>query len=228
MDISVVIPCLNEEDTIEACIDKCFNSFKEINIDGEVIVVDNNCTDKTVSIARKAGAVVVSCPTPGYGCALRKGFKSANGKYIVMGDGDNTYDFSEIPKLYEKIIQSQSDMVTGTRIKGDIKKGAMPFLHQYLGTPALTGVLNLLYGTKISDVNCGMRIFKKDCLSDIKFKTRGMEFASELFVLFAKNKFKISEIPIALHKCEVSRIPKLNTFRDGFRHLFYLISALQK
>ncbi|MBR4632114.1 MAG: glycosyltransferase family 2 protein [Elusimicrobia bacterium] len=224
MEISVVIPCLNEELSIRKCIEKSFNSFQTLGIEGEVIVVDNNCTDNTAHIARSCGARVVECKPAGYGYALQEGFKNAKGRFIIMGDGDDSYDFNEIPKFYEKITSTDCAMVTGTRIKGDIKKGAMPFLHQYLGTPVLTMILNLLYRVGISDVNCGMRMFNSEYLDKLTFTAGGMEFASELFVLFAKNKFKIVEIPIALYPVTNGRVPKLNAFRDGFRHLFYLIS----
>ena len=224
MEISVVIPCLNEELSIRRCIEKCLNSFKALNVEGEIIVIDNNCTDNTAQIARECGARVVECKPVGYGYALQEGFKKAEGRFIIMGDGDGSYDFNEIPKFYEKITSSDCAMVTGTRIKGDIKKGAMPFLHQYLGTPFLTMVLNILYKAGISDVNCGMRMFHREYLDKLTFTAGGMEFASEIFVLFAKNKFKIIEIPISLHPVINGRVPKLNTFRDGFRHLFYLIS----
>lgn len=230
MEISVVIPCLNEEANIKTCIEKCFESFSKLGVTGEVIVVDNNCTDNTSEIAVSSGAKVVKCEKRGYGFSLREGFSNASGKYIVMGDGDNTYDFLEIPRFYELITSSNCDLVTGARLglKGSkIKKGAMPFLHRYIGTPFLTFVLNLLYKANVSDINGGLRMFKSECLNKINFKTGGMEFASELFVEFAKHKFSIEEIPITLYP-SVGRKPKLNTFRDGFRYLFYMISALQK
>jgi len=226
MQISVVIPCLNEEQNIKKCIDKCFASFEVLGIEGEIIVIDNNCTDKTAEIAASCGAKVVECSEIGYGFALRKGFSVCNGKYIMMGDGDDSYDFNEIPRFYNTIISSDCKMVTGTRLKGDIKKGAMPFLHRYIGTPFLTFILNLFYKAGISDVNCGMRMFESEVLKDLNFRTGGMEFASELFTLFAKKKLKIIEIPISLYPVAKGRESKLNTFRDGFRHLFYLISAL--
>lgn len=224
-EISVVIPCYNEEKNIEKCIQKSFSAFEKLGIEGEVIVVDNNSTDKSSEIAKNSGAKVVFCEQVGYGNALRCGFKAASGKYIIMGDGDDSYDFSEIPEFYFEITTKNVDMITGTRLKGTIHKGAMPFLHRYLGTPVLTFILNLLYKTKISDSQCGMRMFKRDCLDKIEFKTTGMEFASELFVQFAKHNFSIKEIPIHLYPVH-NRKSKLNPIRDGLRHLFYLISAL--
>lgn len=225
IEVSVVIPCYNEEKNIEKCIEKSFIAFQKLRIEGEIIVVDNNSTDNSAEIARKAGAKVVFCEQVGYGNALRCGFKAASGKYIIMGDGDDSYDFLEILGFYHAISITNSDMVTGTRFKGTIHKGAMPFLHRYLGTPVLTFILNLLYKTNLSDSQCGMRMFKRDCLEKIEFKTTGMEFASELFVQFARHGFSIMEIPIDLYPVH-NRKSKLHPIRDGLRHLFYLISAL--
>lgn len=223
-DLSVVIPCLNEEKTIGVCVQKCIKSFNLLNIDGEVLVVNNGSTDRTEEIASQNGAKVLYLEEKGYGNALRYGFKHCSGKYILMGDADDTYDFLEIP-LYWNSIKEDTDMITGTRIKGNIEKGAMPFLNRYLGTPVLTLVLNILYGTKISDSQCGMRLMKKESLDAINFKTTGMEFASELYVEFAKRGFNICEIPITLKIGLEGRIPHLRPWRDGLRHLTYLIKA---
>ncbi len=225
IDISVVIPCYNEGNNIQKCISKALKAFDDINVSGEIIVVDNNSTDNTAEIAKNNGAKVVFCKQIGYGSALRCGFNSAKGKYIFMADGDDSYDFSEIPRFYNEI--KDFDMITGTRLKGIIHKGAMPFLHRYLGTPVLTFILNLFYGTKLSDSQCGMRMFKKSCLDNIEFNTTGMEFASELFVTFAKKNYTIKEIPIHLYPVK-GRKSKLNPLRDGLRHLFYLVLALHK
>ncbi len=224
MNLSVVIPCLNEEETIAVCIEKCKKAFEQLNITGEVLVVDNGSTDKTAEIATSNGARVVFCAEKGYGNALRCGFQNAESEYVAMGDADNTYDFLEIPLLWNKL-SSDVDMVTGSRIRGHIEKGAMPWKNRYIGNPALTFVLNVLYGTKISDSQCGMRLMRKSCLDKINFKTTGMEFASELYVEFAKHKFKIVEVPISLYKDIEGRIPRLRPWRDGFRHLTYLIKA---
>ena len=224
MDLTVVIPCLDEERTIAACIEKCIQVFTELGINAEVLVVDNGCSDNTVKIAENNGARVVFCPQKGYGNALRCGFANAKGKYVLMADGDNTYDFSEIPLLWEKLTPDV-DMVTGSRLRGNIEKGAMPFLNRYLGNPVLTFILNFLYGIRISDSQCGMRLMKKECLDQIEFKTTGMEFASELYVEFVKHKFNIVETPISLYKNIEGRIPHLRPWRDGLRHLIYLIKA---
>ena len=223
-DLSVVIPCLNEEDTIAICIKKCFTSFQQLNIDGEVIVVDNDSTDNTSNIASSYGAKVIFCPDRGYGNALRCGFNNCDGKYVLMGDADNTYDFLEIPLLWN-LVGTNADMITGSRLRGNIEKGAMPFLNRYLGNPVLTFILNILYGTRISDSQCGMRLMKNSCLKQIQFKTTGMEFASELYVEFAKHKFSIIETPISLYKDPENRVPHLRPWRDGFRHLIYLLKS---
>ncbi|MBO6088313.1 glycosyltransferase family 2 protein [bacterium] len=222
--LTVVIPCLNEEKTVSVCIEKCKKSFEKLNIDGEVLIADNGSVDNTVSIAESLGARVVHCAEKGYGNALRCGFKNADSEYVLMGDADDTYDFLEIPLLWNKLTPD-IDMVTGSRIRGSIEKGAMPWKNRYIGTPALTFVLNFLYGTKLSDSQCGMRLMRKSCLDKIEFKTTGMEFASELWVEFVKHNFKIAEVPISLHKDLKGRKPHLRPWRDGFRHLKYLIKA---
>ncbi len=224
-EISVIIPCLNEQDNIKICIEKCKASFEKLGVEGEVIISDNGSTDKTVEIAQQNGANVVHCKEKGYGNALRFGFKFAQGNYVIMGDGDNSYDFLQIPDLYKKIKEDDSDMVTGSRLRGEIEDGAMPFLNRYLGTPVLTFILNLLYKTCVSDSQCGMRIMKKSALDKINLKSEGMEFASELFVIFANNGFKITEIPIRYLK--TTQKSKLCPLRDGIRHLVYLFSNLQ-
>lgn len=221
-DLSVVIPCLNEEETVESCIKKCLVAFEKLGINGEIVVSDNGSTDGTTHISNNLGARVEICVEKGYGCALRYGFKQAKGKYIIMGDGDNSYDFTQIPNYYNKIVEGY-DMVTGTRLKGLIHKGAMPFLHQYLGNPVLTFILNLFFGTKISDSQCGMRMFKKEALDKLNLEATGMEFASELMVKAAWAKFKIAEIPIEFFKDGRSRKPYLKTWRDGWRHLKFLV-----
>jgi len=223
MDLSVVIPCLNEERTIGICVEKCIKSFRELNIDGEVIVSDNGSKDLSVQIAENAGAKVVHCKTKGYGAAIREGFKNASGDYILMADGDDSYDFYSIKDFWEKR-NEDFDMILGSRFKGVIDEGAMPPLHRYFGTPLLTFTVNFLFGTKISDSQSGMRFFKKSSLDKITLETTGMEFASELTVKIKLNKMKIIEIPINLHKDgRVNGKPHLNPWRDGLRHLFYML-----
>ncbi len=222
-DLSVVIPCLNEEETVETCIKKCLDSFEKLGIKGEVIVSDNGSADGTTKLSENLGARVEVCEEKGYGCAIRYGFSRTKGRYVIMGDGDNSYDFSLIPDFYKEITRCSCDMVIGTRLKGKIHRGAMPFLHRYLGNPVLTFILNLFFGTRISDSQCGMRMFKKESLEKLDFRTTGMEFASEILVKSAWAEFKIIEIPIEFFKDGRSRKPYLKTWRDGWRHLKFLI-----
>ncbi len=223
LDLSVVIPCLNEEETVESCIKKCLDSFEKLGIQGEVIVSDNGSVDGTTKLSEGLGARVEICEEKGYGCAIRYGFGKTKGKYVIMGDGDNSYDFSLIPDFYNTITKNDCDMVIGTRLKGKIHKGAMPFLHRYLGNPVLTFILNLFFGTGISDSQCGMRMYKKQSLERLELVTTGMEFASEILVKAAWAKLRIIEIPIEFFKDGRSRKPYLKTWRDGWRHLTFLV-----
>ncbi|MBQ2644560.1 glycosyltransferase family 2 protein [bacterium] len=223
MDLSVVIPCLNEENTIKICVEKCINAFEKLGIEGEVIVSDNGSKDKSIELAKQAGAKVVHCKVKGYGATIQEGFKNAQGKFVLMGDGDDSYDFNSIGDFWQNI-DKDFDMILGSRFKGIIQDGAMPPLHRYFGTPLLTFIVNFLFGTHISDSQSGMRFFRKSSLDKIKFKTTGMEFASELTVLFKLNKMKIIEIPINLYKDgRINGKPHLNPWRDGLRHLFYML-----
>ena len=207
-----------------ACIIKCLKIFEKLKINGEVIVVDNNSTDLSSEIAQKAGAKVILNNIKGYGASLITGFKHANGEYILYADGDNSYDFTEIERFWQK--KSSGYLILGSRFKGDIHEGAMPPLHRYFGTPFLTCIINLLYGIKISDSQSGMRMFKKSDIKDISFESEGMEFASEILIKFAKNHLKITEIPISLYKDgRTKHSPHLRPFKDGFRHLFYMLKC---
>lgn len=223
-DLSVVIPCLDEEKTIQVCIDKCMQAFQRLNINGEIIISDNQSTDNSVEIAKKLGAKTCTCYKKGYGITLRTGFKEANGKYILMADGDDSYDFNQIDNFYNKILNG-SDMVIGTRLRGKIHQGAMPFLHRYLGTPVLTALVNIFWGLKISDSQCGMRMFKKESLDKLNLVCDGMEFASELLIKAAINKWEICEIPLEFFKDGRNRKPHLNPWRDGLRHLRLILRS---
>lgn len=232
-EVSVVIPCLNEEKTIGVCVSKVLKSFKDNNINGELIISDNGSTDKSLDFARDAARQnengnslikIVHCEKKGYGNALLFGFKHAEGKYIVMGDADNTYDFLQIPDLYNKAVSDSSiDMVMGSRFRGGIEKNAMPFLHQFLGNPVLTLIVDILFNTRITDSQCGLRLFKKEAFDKIDFKATGMEFATEIIIEFLKHGFKIDEVPVTLSKGPADRKPHLNTFRDGFRILCFIL-----
>ena len=221
-ELSIVMPCLNEKDTLGICIQKAKDTVAKLNLDAEIIVADNGSTDGSVAFAKKLGARVVFEPNRGYGNAYRKGFAAATGRYIIMGDSDDSYDWTEIGRFLEPLREGY-DMVMGTRLKGAIDPGAMPFLHRYLGNPVLTGVLNLLFKAGISDAHCGMRAFTRDAYRRMHLRTAGMEFASEMVIKAAKAKLRITEIPITLHKDKRSRSPHLRTWRDGWRHLRFML-----
>ncbi len=210
MEISIVIPCKNEQEGIGICIDK----IKKTRPDAEIIVVDNNSTDKSAEIARKKGAKVVKETTPGYGAALRKGFKTAKGKYVIMADADDTYDFREIKTLLK---YKEYDMVLGNRKNKKMKKGSMPFLHRFVGTPALSKMLRTIFKTKIKDSQSGFRLIKKEALDAMNLQSNGMELASEMIIKATKLKLKVKETPITYHPRKGDS--KLNTFNDGWRHL---------
>jgi len=223
LSISFVIPCLNEEKTLPFVLEKIISVCKTDLSDykTEIVVSDNGSEDKSTEIASAYGARVVHCPTKGYGAALKYGIKSAANGIIIFADADDTYDFKESPKLIEEI-EKGYDFVIGSRLKGDIHKGAMPFLHHHLGTPILNFFINSLYsraGQKISDCNSGFRCFKKEVFEEWKIQSDGMEFASEMLVKSLKNKAKLSEVPVSLYPDHPGRKPHLKTWRDGMRHL---------
>jgi len=221
-EFSVVIPCLNEAKTLPIVLGKAFSAFQRLGIQGEVVVSDNGSTDDSVKIAEKHGARVIHCPEKGYGNALIAGFKSAKGKYMIMGDADDSYNFEEIDGFVE-YLRKDYDLVMGSRFKGHIQNGAMPWLHRYLGTPALTFLLNLFFGTKISDCNCGMRGISKTAFEKLHLEASGMEFASEMIIKAGILHLKIKEVPITLYKDKRDRKPHLNTWRDGWRHLKFML-----
>lgn len=222
MEISVVLPCLNEAETLKTCITKALRCLKDHGLNGEVLVVDNGSTDGSQSIATGCGARVIDQPIRGYGAALHKGFEEARGEYIVMGDADDSYDFANVYRFVEKLREGY-DIVMGTRLKGTIKPGAMPWLHQYVGNPVLTCILNVLYQAGISDAHCGLRGFRKDTILSLDLRTPGMEFASEMIIKAARARVKMTEIPITLSPAGRSRRPHLRTFRDGWRHLRFML-----
>lgn len=219
-EVSVVMPCLNEEKTIGLCIQKAIHALKQQHIFGEVIVADNGSTDNSVAIAAGLGAKVVHQSIRGYGSAYLAGFATAKGKYIVMGDSDNTYDFSELDKFLEPL-RNGYDLVMGSRLNGKILQGAMPWLHRYIGNPILTGILNLLFKAGVSDAHCGMRAFTKEAYESMQLQTTGMEFASEMVIKAAKAKLKVTEVPITYYPREGES--KLHSFRDGWRHLRFML-----
>jgi glycosyltransferase involved in cell wall biosynthesis len=222
LELSVVMPCLNEEATVGVCVEKALKTMLELEIEGEVVVVDNGSTDRTVEIAREAGARVVHQPLRGYGNALRKGFEEARGKYIVMGDADDSYDFTDLERFVERL-RAGSDLVMGNRLAGEIKPGAMPWLHRRVGNPGLSWFLNLLFQTGVGDSHCGMRGFSKDAFRRMNLKMPGMELASEMVIKSSLAGLRIEEIPITLWRDGRSRRPHLRSFRDGWRHLRFML-----
>src|SRR2546425_12707944 len=222
LDVSVVIPCLNEAQSIAFCIDKAIAAFKEAGIHGEVVVSDNGSTDGSIEIAEKHGAKVVHAPLRGYGHTLRKGIEEARGQFIVMGDADDSYDFSEVPRCGAKGREGY-EVVMGNRFTGEIKPGAMPWHHKYIGNPVLSGILKLFFRTDIGDAHCGMRGFTKDVYQRMDLRTTGMEFASEFVVKAATMGVRMTEIPVTLWPDKRGRPPHLRSFRDGWRHLRFLL-----
>ena len=222
LELSVVIPCLNEAQTIAVCIERARRAMADHGIDGEVVVSDNGSTDGSIDISTAAGARVVSCPTRGYGAALQWGFRHARGRYVLMGDADQSYDFALLPRFIEKV-RSGSTFVIGSRLRGQIEPGAMPPLHRFLGTPVLTWVLNRLFGTRISDCNCGMRCVDRATFFTLGVVSPGMEFASEMIVKAAVMGVRIDEVPIDFFRDRRDRRPHLRPFRDGWRHLRLLL-----
>ncbi len=217
--VSVVIPCLNEAENIETCVRAAREAIARMGVPGEVVVADNDSEDDSARLAEQAGARVVLERRRGYGSAYLAGFAAARGRYIVMADADLTYDFNEIPRFVAKL-EEGAEMVIGDRMD-NIKPGAMPWLHQYVGNPILTGLLNLFFRTGISDAHCGMRALRRDVLPRLDLRTTGMEFASEMVIRAAKENLRIAEFPIEYHPRGGES--KLSSFRDGWRHLRFLL-----
>ncbi|MEP6953437.1 MAG: glycosyltransferase family 2 protein [Solirubrobacteraceae bacterium] len=217
--ISVVIPCLNEEENIEACVRLALEVMEGAGIPGEVVVADNASDDRSAELAQAAGARVVAEPRRGYGSAYLAGFAAARGTYIVMGDADLTYDFNEIPRFLQEL-EAGADLVMGDRMD-NIEPGAMPWLHRYIGNPILSGTLNLFFNTGVRDAHCGMRALRRDVLPTLDLRTPGMEFASEMVIRASKEKLDIREFPIHYHPRGGES--KLSSFRDGWRHLRFLL-----
>lgn len=222
MMISIVIPALNEEGIVGKTVKTVpLEKLKENGLEVEIVVVDNASTDNTAQEAREAGARVVFGEKRGYGNAYLKGFSEAKGDIIVMGDADGTYPFEMTYEFIQPILKGEADFVMGSRLKGDIKKGAMPALHQYIGNPFLTWMLNFLFKAGISDAHCGMRAIKKDVIDQLGLKSPGMEFASEMVIEAARKNIKIAEIPITYYPRGGES--KLSSFSDGWRHVRFMM-----
>lgn len=217
--VSVVIPCLNEEENIERCVTAARTALEKVRGGGEVLVVDNASEDRSAELAQAAGARVIHEPRRGYGSAYLAGFAAARGQYIVMADADLTYDFDEVPRFVAEL-DGGAELVMGDRME-NIHPGAMPWLHQYIGNPILTGLLNVLFKTGVKDAHCGMRALRKDVLPRLDLRTTGMEFASEMVIRASKQKLRITEFPIEYHPRGGES--KLSSFKDGWRHLRFLL-----
>jgi glycosyltransferase involved in cell wall biosynthesis len=220
-EISIVVPCLNEDRTLGETLKLAREAIQLSGLSGEVVVSDNGSTDRSIAIAQEGGARVVNCAQKGYGSALIEGIRGARGKYIVMGDADATYDFREAVPFVEAL-KGGADLVMGSRLRGNIAKGAMPFLHRWLGTPVLTFLINLFFGTRISDCNCGMRAFTRKAFDRLNLVSGGMEFASEMIVKGALYGLRIEERPCSLRRDTRGKPPHLKTWRDGWRHLRFI------
>ncbi|MBK28194.1 MAG: dolichol-P-glucose synthetase [Verrucomicrobiales bacterium] len=222
IEISVVMPCLNEAETLKLCISKALSCLRENKVTGEVVVADNGSTDSSKQIAESAGARVVLAKSKGYGNALIEGISAARGKYVIMGDADDSYDFSSLMVFIDKL-RDGSDLVMGNRFRGGIAPGAMPPLHRYFGNPVLSGLGRLFFRCSIGDFHCGLRGLSREAFYRMKLQTTGMEFASEMVVKATMLGMKISEVPTTLSKDGRSRPPHLRSWRDGWRHLRFML-----
>lgn len=222
IELSVVMPCLNEAETLETCIRKAQGALRDAHISGEVIVADNGSTDGSIEIAERLGARVAHVNTPGYGNALMGGIAAARGQYIVMGDADDSYDFGHIPRFLQQL-RNGADLVMGNRFRGGIQKDAMPVLHRYLGNPVLSWLGRLFFRNDIADFHCGLRGLRKDSYERMGLRTTGMEFATEMVVRATVLGLNITEVPTTLAPDGRSRSPHLRTWRDGWRHLRFLL-----
>ena len=222
LEVSIVMPCLNEAETLGICIEKAQSYLTQHNISGEIVVADNGSTDGSIEIAKQMNARVIRVKAKGYGSALMSGIAAARGKYVIMGDSDDSYDFTNLTPFIEKLREGY-ELVMGNRFKGGIKPGAMPPLHKYLGNPVLTAIGRLLFSSPCGDFHCGLRAFNRDAIAKFNLRTTGMEFASEMVVKATLNKLRITEVPTTLSPDGRSRPPHLRSWRDGWRHLRFLL-----
>lgn len=222
LELSVVMPCLNEHETVGICVRKALKSLREAGIKGEVIVADNGSIDGSIELAQSEGARVVNVADRGYGNALIGGITVARAEFVLMADADDSYNFTHIP-AFLKQLHAGSDLVMGNRFQGGIEKDAMPHLHRYLGNPVLTGIGRLFFHSPCGDFHCGIRAFRKESFLRMNIRSTGMEFASEMVVKASLLQMKISEIPTTLSPDGRSRAPHLRTWRDGWRHLRFLL-----
>lgn len=222
LELTILMPCLDEAETLAICIRKAQDFLTSRGITGEVLIADNGSTDGSQAIAESEGARVVAVSEKGYGAALLGGINSAKGQYVIMGDADDSYDFSKLDAFVDRL-RDGADLVMGNRFKGGIAKGAMPLLHRFLGNPVLSFLGRAFFKIKTGDFHCGLRGFKRNAILKLGLQTSGMEFASELVVKSALAKLRIDEVPTTLSVDGRSRAPHLRTWRDGWRHLVFLL-----
>ncbi|WP_299582734.1 glycosyltransferase family 2 protein [uncultured Microbulbifer sp.] len=226
IDVSIVIPCLNEAETIKAVVENALKALnllnKRFNLNGEVVVADNGSTDGSTDIAKLAGARIENIPVKGYGSAIRGGIAGSTGRFIIIGDADGSHNFLETLPMVESLLAG-NDLCVGSRFKGDIAPGSLPFLNRYIGNPLLTGLLNLLFGSGLSDAHCGLRAITRSAFTKLKATSPGMEFASEMLIKASLLKLKRTEVPVTQHKDGRGRPPHLRPLRDGWRHLRYML-----
>ena len=222
LDVSIVMPCLNEADALRACVEEAMSALAGMGLPGEVVVVDNGSTDGSIAVAVAAGARVVHEAERGYGNACRTGLREARGRFLVLGDADGTYDFTALPRFVTPLFNG-AEMVIGNRLNDTMEAGAMPWLHRHVGNPFLTWTMNRLFAGEIGDAHCGLRSIKRDALGRMSLSAPGMEFASEFLVEALRHEVKIDQIAIRYRRRSGGQ-PKLRTYRDGFRHLRLLVS----
>src|SRR4051812_47309130 len=227
LELTILLPCLNEAETIETCVDKAMSYLARCDVSGEVLVADNGSTDGSQQLAAAKGARLVHVRDRGYGSALRHGILAARGRYVVMGDADDSYDLSRL-ELFVAKLREGYDIAIGNRFQGGIAPGAMPFLHRYLGNPVLSFLGRLFFGVRAGDFHCGLRGFSRERVLALNLHTTGMEFASEMLISAAVRSYRICEVPTTLKKDGRSRPPHLRTWRDGWRHLSFLLMLSPK
>ena len=221
-ELSIVMPCLNEEKTLPQCIAKAKSFLEKHNVHGEIVIADNGSTDHSREVAQEAGARVVDVQERGYGSAILGGMAAAKGKYIIVGDADDSYDFSSLSLFLEKLREGY-DMVIGNRFQGGVMPGAMPFLHRYLGNPLLSWIGNLFFRSPIHDFHCGLRAVRADAVPTLDLHATGMEFATEMVVKAIAHRLQMTEVPVVLYPDGREKRSHLRTWRDGWRHLRLLL-----
>jgi glycosyltransferase involved in cell wall biosynthesis len=222
LELTILMPCLNEAETLRTCIDKAQGYLARSGVSGEVLIADNGSTDGSQAIATGAGARVIEVATKGYGAALAAGIAAARSRFVIMGDADDSYDFANLDRFVEAL-RAGNLLVMGNRFKGGIAPGAMPWHHKYIGNPVLSFIGRLFFGTRASDFHCGLRGFDRAAILALNLRTTGMEFASEMVVKASLQDLRIAEVPTTLQPDGRSRAPHLRTWRDGWRHLRFLL-----